>query len=76
MQITIDTRDSEEDIRKAISLLQRLLAEKEEAAEAPKIEIISETPEKHEKILAELLDRKEEGRKKDEAFDVGELVPY
>ncbi len=75
MQITIDIRDSEEDIRKAIALLQRLLAEKEES-EAPKIEIISETPEKHEKILAELLDRKEEGRKKDEAFDVGELVPY
>ncbi len=91
MQIIIDTRDSEEDIRKAIAILQKLLEEKressaltfgEEAKEEPKIEIIDEMPKKEKKeenkkrIMAELFEEKKEERKKDEAFDVGELVPY
>lgn len=56
---------------------------KEEKEEMPAIEIFSTEPkqkkessEEKKKILSELLDKKEEVRKKDEAFDVGEIVPY
>ncbi len=89
MRITLDTKDSEEDIRKAISMLQRLLNERQsrpletlkaDPPETPKIEIVSEIPKKentsHNKVISEMLDKKEIERKKDEAFDVGELIPY
>lgn len=77
MQITIDTKDSEEDIRKAITILQKLLEEKRQPE--PEIQIVSDMPEKEAKktMLSDLLPpKKEPARKKDEAFDVGEVVPY
>ncbi len=88
MQVVIDVKDSEEDIRKAIAILQKLLEEKEGRQERipleepePKIEMLISAPEPKEKndatnVLAQLLAKKETPRKKDEAFDVGELIPY